>query len=600
MKYATSIIGAGLFAVMTLFVAAVPSAQRASATLDEPSRRAVVEASAKMLRERYVFPDIGDQAAHAIESALREGAYDGLDQPAAFAQRLTEDLRVVAKDKHLRVTAPGPPVGTPLSARPRAEGGVARADILDGNVGYIEVVGFPPPSAFTEPVNRAMAALQNTRALIVDVRRNGGGSPVAVSYLVSYFLRRGERVHLNTFINRIPGTDTFRSQEFWSESTPFSYAGKRVFILTSGRTFSGGEEFAYDMQVMGLAQIVGDTTGGGANPGRTLRLAGGLAMFVPGGRASNPITGTNWEGVGVVPDVPVPSANALTVALERLGVSPAHRDIDVASQSRAFESNESRRTAAPTQSELPSFEAASIKRNRSGATGVGATTLLFEPNGRFKAVNEPLWRLIAEAYRSNYQLRRFEIEGIPRSMDGDRFDVDAVPQGTPGFSQQRLMLQRLLADRFKLAVHRETREMPVYALVKARADGRLGERLTPSDVDCSAVRAGGLPPGATPGQPQPCMMIFGPGRLVSYGMTVTQLAEMGLARSVLRPVIDRTELTGSYTWTLEWAPDEGPDAGTTLPSLMTALVEQLGLKLEPARGPVEMLVIDHVESPTPD
>ena len=250
------------------------------------------------------------------------------------------------------------------------------------------------------------------------------------------------------------------------------------------------------------------------------------------------------------------------------------------------------------QTELPSFEAASIKLNRSGASGVGATALFFEQNGRFKAVNEPLWRLIAEAYRSNYQLRRFEIEGIPSSMDSDRFDVDAVPQGNPSFGEQRQMLQRLLADRFKLAVHRETREMPIYILVKARADGRLGERLKPSDVDCSKVRAGGLPPAAKPGQPQPCMMIFGSGRLVSYGMTMTQLAEMGLARSVLRPVIDRTELSGGYTWTLEWAPDENPDVNVNLPSLMTALVEQLGLKLEPTRGSVEVLVIDRVEPPT--
>ena len=96
------------------------------------------------------------------------------------------------------------------------------------------------------------------------------------------------------------------------------------------------------------------------------------------------------------------------------------------------------------------------------------------------------------------------------------------------------------------------------------------------------------------------MMIFGQGRLISYGMTITQLAEMGLSRSVLRPVIDRTGLRGGYTWTLEWAPDDSPDANADLPSLMTALVEQLGLKLESARGSVEVIVIDHVEQPTPD
>src|SRR5688572_32913083 len=108
------------------------------------------------------------------------------------------------------------------------------------------------------------------------------------------------------------------------------------------------------------------------------------------------------------------------------------------------------------QTAPPAFEVASIKFNRSGATGVGATTLLFQPDGRFKAVNEPLWRLIAEAYRSTYQLRRFEIEGIPPAMDTDRFDVDAVPQGHPCFSEQRQMPQRFPAEWFKLTLHLET------------------------------------------------------------------------------------------------------------------------------------------------
>jgi hypothetical protein len=341
MKHITSTASAVLLAVSAFIVASL-LAQQVPATLDATTRRTVVEAAATMLRDRYVFPDVGDQAARAIESALREGAYDGLDQPGVFAQRLTADLRAVAKDKHLRVTAPGSPVAAPPPVRPPAEGGVARADILDGNVGYIEVVGFPPPGAFVGPVNRAMAALQKTRALIVDVRRNGGGSPVTVSYLVSYFLPSGERVHINSFINRNPGTETFRTQDFWSEATPFSYAGKPVFVLSSVSTFSGGEEFAYDMQVMKLATVVGETTGGGANPGGTMRLAAGLSMFVPGGRARNPITRTNWEGVGVIPDVAVPSANALKVALEQLGVSPAGVEIDALSQSRVFEPNGAR------------------------------------------------------------------------------------------------------------------------------------------------------------------------------------------------------------------------------------------------------------------
>ena len=334
MKYPFSIVPAGMLA---LSITAAAYAQQASTPLTETDRRAVVESAAKMLRERYVFPDIADKAARAIESALAAGNYAGLDQLGAFAQRLTEDLGTVARDKHLRVTAPGAPAAGPARVAPRAEGGITRADILDGNVGYIEVVGFPPPGTFNGPVNRAMTALQNTRALIVDVRRNGGGSPVSVAYLVSYFLPPGERVHVNTFINRNPGTDTFRLQDFWSEATPFSYIGKPVFVLTSGRTFSGGEEFAYDMQVMKLAGTVGETTGGGANPGGTVRLPAGLTMFIPGGRARNPITGTNWEGVGVKPDRAVPGENALKAALEQLSVSSVGGAIETLSRSRVFE-----------------------------------------------------------------------------------------------------------------------------------------------------------------------------------------------------------------------------------------------------------------------
>lgn len=339
MKYATSIVFAFMLALTNSFTGAGAYAQQNAAalpaSLDGANRRAVVEAAAKMLRERYVFPDVGDRAARAIESALGAGDYNSLDQPRAFAQRLTDDLRAIAKDKHLRVTAPGAPAGEPAAAPPpRSDGGVTRADILDGNVGYIEVAGFP--NGAKDPVDRAMAALQKTRALIVDVRRNNGGSPDSVSYLVSYFVRTGERVHINTFINRNPGTETFRSADFFSEPTPFSYAGKPVYVLTSVRTFSGGEEFAYDMQVMKLAQLVGETTGGGANPGGTVPLAAGLTMFIPGGRAMNPITKTNWEGVGVIPDVAVSSENALKVALERLGVSRAGVEIDAVSQSRVF------------------------------------------------------------------------------------------------------------------------------------------------------------------------------------------------------------------------------------------------------------------------
>jgi C-terminal processing protease CtpA/Prc len=191
---------------------------------------------------------------------------------------------------------------------------------------------------FKPAVDRAMAPLRDSRALIIDMRRNGGGSPVGVSYLVSYFLDAGaEPVKINEFVWRNPGTETFRTEEFWSTPTPFSYAGKPVYVLTSNQTFSGGEEFAYDMEVMELAALVGETTGGGANPGGGVQLGSQLSMFMPAGRARNPITGTNWEGVGVSRHVDAPRDAALKVALGLLGETVVESEIDALSTDRLFQ-----------------------------------------------------------------------------------------------------------------------------------------------------------------------------------------------------------------------------------------------------------------------
>src|SRR5690606_14245287 len=113
---------------------------------------------------------------------------------------------------------------------PRAEGGVTRADRIAGDIGYIEIVAFPGPDVFKPPVDRAMAQLADTRALVIDVRRNGGGSPVSVAHLVSYFIEGEEPVHINTFVWRNPGTETYRTDEFWSTPPPVSFAGKPVYV----------------------------------------------------------------------------------------------------------------------------------------------------------------------------------------------------------------------------------------------------------------------------------------------------------------------------------------------------------------------------------
>lgn len=329
----------------------LPAAHAQSAApLDDTARAAVVAKAADALRNRYIFVDVGETAAAKLEAQLAAGAYADLTQPRTFAEKLTADLYDVAKDKHLRIMAPGqgpagPAGGAPPPPPPKSEGGVVRADRLPGNIGYIEVSGFPGPGAFKPPIEKAMAAIGDTRALIIDNRRNGGGSPESVAYLVSFFLDPAKPMKINDFINRTPNTKNFTTRAQMSVTTPTSYRGKPVYVLTSARTFSGGEEFAYDMQAFKLGALVGETTGGGANPGGpSPPLGSGLAMFLPNGRPVNPVTGKNWEGVGVIPDIKTPVGDALKIALEKLGEKPASGDISALSVAKLFEP---RTTATP-------------------------------------------------------------------------------------------------------------------------------------------------------------------------------------------------------------------------------------------------------------
>lgn len=315
------------------------------APLDAAGRTAVVNATADALRQRYIYPDVGKRAAEAIEAALAAGKYDEIVQSWGFAERLTADLAAIAHDKHMRVIstrspAPVAAVATgvsPPELPPRSDGGVTRADRLPGNIGYIEVVGLPGLDAFKPPIDKAMAGLADTRALIVDLRRNGGGTPFAEVYLTSYLLDPAKPVAVNKIVWRNPGTETFRTQEFMSSPTPYWYQDKPVYVLTSARTFSGGEAVAYDMQALKLATIVGESTGGGANPGGNVPLTPDFAMFMPNGRGENPTTRTNWEGVGVKPDVAVAAADALKTALGLLGQTTDKTEIDALSVARVFE-----------------------------------------------------------------------------------------------------------------------------------------------------------------------------------------------------------------------------------------------------------------------
>jgi hypothetical protein len=319
-------------------------------TIDSDVRRDVVAKLSDALRNNYIFPDVGEKAAEKINAELNAGAYDSLSDPSAFAARLSSDVAAIAHDKHLSIdSAVGPPPGPPKDpeSMPRAEAGITRADKLAGGIGYIELIGFPPLPAFKPALDKAMLALKGSRALIIDDRRNHGGSPDAVDYFVSFLVSPKKTLEINDIVSRTPNTNNFTRERFSSQPTPVSFAGIPVYVLTSNETFSGGEELAYDVQTHKLGKIVGEVTGGGSNPTGPVDLGHQFMAMIPFGRAENPITKTNWEGRGVQPDIAVPAADALEAALTQLGGKSAP-DIEAASVAQVF---------APRSTPLPRSEA---------------------------------------------------------------------------------------------------------------------------------------------------------------------------------------------------------------------------------------------------
>jgi uncharacterized protein (TIGR03435 family) len=240
---------------------------------------------------------------------------------------------------------------------------------------------------------------------------------------------------------------------------------------------------------------------------------------------------------------------------------------------------------------LPSFEVASVKPHKSVEQTSSSVVL---PGGRYTATNATLRMLMRTAYGAHDD----QIIGGPNWTSSERFDIVGKAEGNPPTTtfrdQARLMLRQLLADRFKLALHHEIRDISIYALVIARRDGKLGPQLRPSNaVDCTATKA-----------PNPIASSAPAARTTIFSTFVT-----GLSNWTDRLVFDHTALAGTFDWDVQWRPEpltaDLPNAASDRPSdagisLFTALQEQLGLRLESTKGPVDVLVIDHVEQPTPD
>ena len=308
-------------------------------TIDAATRAQVIDNVLRRLDEGYVFPKKAAEMGQAVRARAKRGAYDRIVSAQAFADTLTQDLRAVSHDRHLEVAYQSRSVRDDApDAEPSAEQrrereafgrrinyGLERVERLNGNVGYLEIrsFAFDAAPAVDSALSAAMNFLARTDALIIDVRRNGGGEPTMVAAVCSYLLPP------NRLINRF----YWRPQNRWDEFRTGSVSGRHygttrpVYVLTSDQTFSAAEEFAYDVQTQHRGEIVGDTTGGGAHPGGMRRVTEHFGVWVPSGRAVNPVTGTNWEGTGVRPDVPVGAGEALRTAhlraLERLlGAEP--------------------------------------------------------------------------------------------------------------------------------------------------------------------------------------------------------------------------------------------------------------------------------------
>jgi C-terminal processing protease CtpA/Prc len=289
--------------------------------VDAALRKRVIEGVNADLNEFYIDAALAKQMGDVLLAHEKAGNYDKKSDGDAFAGQLTEDLQAVSHDKHLRVNFN--PFKTPPRAEPTPEDETRfhhqmehdncafdKVEILPNNIGYIKFDGFMDASFCGPTVNAAMGFVAHTDALIFDIRQNGGGQPAMVTLVASYLFERP--THLIDIYNRKEDSTT---QNWTLSYLPGPRLTKQpVFVLTSKRTFSGAEEFAFDLKNQKRATIVGETTGGGAHPVSGHPVADYFMVGVPFAKSLDPVTKTNWEGTGVEPDVKVAADDALSTA----------------------------------------------------------------------------------------------------------------------------------------------------------------------------------------------------------------------------------------------------------------------------------------------
>jgi hypothetical protein len=310
--------------------------QSVTMKLDSKQRESIITDVNRLLNQYYVYSETAAKMAELTTNRLRNGGYDKLVDPSEFAHAVYEDLFSVSKDKHLNfIFAPEQALGIQklesddekgkeeirqrfLAESRRDNFGFRKVERLAGNVGYLDFHFFASAAQAAPTATAALGFLANCDAIIIDLRQNGGGDPTQIQFISSYFF--DNPTHLNDIYNRSEN----RTENYWT--LPYVPGPKLekadLYVLTSSNTFSGAEEFSYNMKNLKRATLIGETTGGGAHPVEQKVVKNQFVLGVPYERAINPITKTNWEGTGVTPDVAIPADQAFDkayeIALEKL------------------------------------------------------------------------------------------------------------------------------------------------------------------------------------------------------------------------------------------------------------------------------------------
>lgn len=323
-----TISGVALLLLITHICPAQASRPESSLQVTPAVTRLLIDSLKLSMYRNYIFPDSARKMTAYVEAEFKKGAYAAITDPVKLAERVNQDLQKAHRDGHFRILydprfdrEQSDTVGRAARQRQGDSMQLVRnlednfsfseIKILPGNIGYLLFNGFSGLVNEARPtITAAFRFLSNTKALIIDMRSNGGGSPQMVREIESYFFP--EKTHLNDIVERLQG----KTIEYWTD--PAKADGlilkMPVYILTSRHTYSAAEDFTYGMQSVKRAIIVGQTTGGGAHPARPFSVGQGFIAVIPFARSLNPYTHTDWEGTGVKPDIAVASDKACEAA----------------------------------------------------------------------------------------------------------------------------------------------------------------------------------------------------------------------------------------------------------------------------------------------